>query len=111
MVVPDQSRNLELDFDPAHEEDRILLLTPEANHVKRSPGLMLEDKGRSVEAADKALGSRPRKFKDITGGTFVAYDLGESGRARNATLSSSCRSEILQCGSTSRMQSSKARKN
>ena len=78
MLVPENSRNLEkapLEFLDEGEN-----LALDSIDVRRSPGLMIEDQGKSVEAQAKAFGDArkkmsPGKLDRVQTGNFVVYML------------------------------------
>ena len=72
LVVPPGAQNFE-DFegDPLFEEE--LELPAESAEKRRTPGMMLEDHGKAVRDAEKALGPRPGKLERISGGVMIAY--------------------------------------
>ena len=72
LLVPPGAQNFE-DFegDPLFEEE--LDLPAESAERRRSPGMMLEDHGKSVREAEQALGPRPAKLTGLAGGVTIAY--------------------------------------
>ena len=81
MLVPESARNLEkapLEFED--EGDNSLML--DSLDHRRSPGLMLEDQGKSVEAQNKSFtdakkGMSPGKLDRVQTGNHVVYVLAD----------------------------------
>ena len=80
ILVPENARNLEKDPLVFEEEDTTLML--DSTEVRRSPGMMIEDQGKAVEAQAELFGqakkkakegSSPEKLKHVQTGNFVVY--------------------------------------
>ena len=78
--MPESVRDLESPELVFEEDDEELEFQRE--DVRRSPGLMLEDGGRAVQDARRAVGSRPGKFAKLTAGAYIAYALTTSTKSR-----------------------------
>ena len=57
VVIPSGSRNFETDDGDEPFFDNELDAPPESSEVRRSPGMMIEDKGKAVKEARKATPS------------------------------------------------------
>ena len=74
MLVPENARNLEK--EPLQFDDEGESIVLDSIDVRRSPGLMLEDQGKSVEAQAKSFGDArktisPGKLDRVQTGNFV----------------------------------------
>jgi len=86
MKVPENSRNFEKRPIEFPDEEDLALDTLED---RRSPGMMLEDEGKKVEAQAKAFadarkGISPGKLDKVTTGNFVVYVL--SDKVKECTI-------------------------
>ena len=80
MLVPENARNLEKgDIEFLDEGEPVAL---DSIDLRRSPGMMLEDKGKSVEAQAKMISEgrkkiSPGKLDRVNIGNFVVYALAD----------------------------------
>ena len=82
MLVPENARNLEKEPLVFEEDNEVALDTVEE---RRSPGEMLEDQGRRVEAQAKAFEESaerkrmsPGKVEKLQTGNFVVYQIADA---------------------------------
>ena len=69
LLVPEQARNLEKEPLEFHEDDHTIDI--DRLDTKRSPGMMLEDQGRTVEAQERRM--KPGKLEKLHTGSHIVY--------------------------------------